>query len=120
MRVKNMPIRSLGVLAPKGQGQWGDDQDDIIIPPYTTLQKKLLGQTYLRQVMISADRPENVEATAVDATRILRQRHRIQNPEEDDFTVRTVEEMAQTRVQLDQNMTRLLNNVDFVRLLVGL
>jgi putative ABC transport system permease protein len=119
MRVKNMPFRILGVLAPKGQGQWGDDQDDIIIAPYTTIQKKLLGQTYLRQIMISANRPENVEATAVEATRILRQRHRIQNPEEDDFTVRTVEEMAQTRVQLAQTMTGLLMSVASVSLLVG-
>jgi putative ABC transport system permease protein len=119
MRVKNMPFRILGVLAPKGQGQWGDDQDDIIIAPYTTIQKKLIGQTYLRQVMISADRPENVEATAVEATRVLRQRHRIQNPEEDDFTVRTVEEMAQTRVQLAQTMTGLLMSVASVSLLVG-
>jgi putative ABC transport system permease protein len=119
MRLKNMPFRILGVLAPKGQGQWGDDQDDIIIAPYTTIQKKLLGQTFLRQVMISANRPENVEATAVDVTRILRQRHRIQNPEEDDFTVRTVEEMAQTRVQLAQTMTGLLMSVASVSLLVG-
>jgi len=101
------------------QGQWGDDQDDIIIAPYTTIQKKLIGQTYLRQIMISADRPENVERTAVDSTRVLRQRHRIQNPEEDDFTVRTVEEMAQTRVQLAQTMTGLLMSVASVSLLVG-
>jgi putative ABC transport system permease protein len=119
IRVKNLPFRVLGVLAPKGQGQWGDDQDDIIIAPYTTIQRKLLGQTYLRQVMISADRPENVEATAVGATRVLRQRHRIQNPDEDDFTVRTVEEMAQTRLQLAQTMTGLLMSVASVSLLVG-
>ncbi len=119
IRVKNLPFRVLGVLAPKGQGQWGDDQDDIIIAPYTTVQKKLLGVTYLRQVMISATRADAVEQTAVEATRLMRQRHRIQNPEEDDFSVRTVEEMAQTRIQLAQTMTGLLMSVASVSLLVG-
>jgi putative ABC transport system permease protein len=119
IRVKNLPFRVLGVLAPKGQGQWGDDQDDIIIAPYTTVQKKLLGVTYLRQVMISATRADAVEQTAVEATRIMRQRHRMTNPEEDDFSVRTVEEMAQTRIQLAQTMTGLLMSVASVSLLVG-
>ena len=119
IRVKNLPFRVLGVLAPKGQGQWGDDQDNIIIAPYTTVQKKLLGVTYLRQVMISATRADAVEQTAVEATRLMRQRHRIQNPEEDDFSVRTVEEMAQTRIQLAQTMTGLLMSVASVSLLVG-
>ncbi|HUL76741.1 MAG TPA: ABC transporter permease, partial [Vicinamibacteria bacterium] len=119
IRMKNLPFRVIGVLAPKGQGQWGQDQDDIVIAPYTTIQKKLLGITYIHQVMISATRPEAVERTAVEVTRLLRQRHRILNPEEDDFTVRTVEEMAQTRTQLAQTMTGLLMSVASVSLLVG-
>jgi putative ABC transport system permease protein len=119
IRIKNLPFRVLGVLAPKGQGQWGQDQDDIIVAPYTTIQKKLLGITYITQVMVSATRPDNVEQAATQITRLLRQRHKIQNPEEDDFTVRTVEEMAQTRVQLAQTMTGLLMSVASVSLLVG-
>jgi putative ABC transport system permease protein len=119
VRVKNLPFRVIGVLSPKGQGQWGQDQDDIVIAPYTTIQKKLLGITYIHQVMISATRPDAVERTAVDVTRLLRQRHRIQNPEEDDFSVRTVEEMAQTRTQMAQTMTGLLMSVASVSLLVG-
>ena len=119
VRVKNLPFRVLGVLTPKGQGQWGQDQDDIVIAPYTTIQKKLLGITYIQQVMISATRPEAVEPTAVQITKLLRQRHRISNPDEDDFSVRTVEEMAQTRTQLAQTMTGLLMSVASVSLLVG-
>ena len=119
VRVKNLPFRVLGVLAPKGQGQWGDDQDDIVVAPYTTIQKKLLGITYLHRMMVSASRADVVEATAVAITRLMRERHRIQNPEEDDFSVRTVEEMAQTRVQLAQTMTGLLMSVASVSLLVG-
>ncbi len=119
IRVKNLPFRVLGVLAPKGQGQWGQDQDDIVIAPYTTIQKKLLGITYIHQVMISATRADAVEPTAVQVTRLLRQRHRIQNPDEDDFQVRTVEEMAAMRSSLAQTMTGLLLGVASVSLLVG-
>ena len=119
IRIKNLPFRVLGVLGPKGQGQWGQDQDDIVVAPYTTIQKKLLGITFIHQVMISATRADTVEPTAVQVTRLLRQRHRIQNPDEDDFSVRTVEEMAATRTQLAQTMTGLLMSVASVSLLVG-
>ena len=119
IRIKSLPFRVVGVLTPKGQGQWGQDQDDIIVAPYTTIQKKLLGITYIQQIMVSATRADTVEEAAREMTRLLRQRHRIQNPDEDDFTVRTVEEMAQTRVQLAQTMTGLLMSVASVSLLVG-
>jgi putative ABC transport system permease protein len=119
IRVKNLPFRVLGVLGPKGQGQWGDDQDDIVIAPYTTIQKKLLGITYIQRMMVSATTADTVEATAVAITRLMRERHRIQSPDDDDFSVRTVEEMAQTRVQLAQTMTGLLMSVASVSLLVG-
>ena len=119
VRVRNLPFRVVGVLAPKGQGQWGQDQDDIIVAPYTTIQKKLLGITYIHQVMVSATRPDNVEQTAIAITRLMRQRHRIMNPEEDDFQVRTIEEMAATRTQLAQTMTGLLMSVASVSLVVG-
>ncbi len=119
IRVRNLPFRVVGVLAPKGQGQWGDDQDDVVVAPYTTLQKKLLGITYINRVMLSATRPDAVEETAVAITRVMRERHRINNPDEDDFSVRTVEEMAQTRVQLANTMTGLLMSVASVSLLVG-
>jgi len=119
IRVKNLPFRVLGVLAPKGQGQFGQDQDDLIIAPYTTIQKKLLGITYIQQVYVSAASSDQVEQAAVQITRLMRQRHRITNPDEDDFTVRTVEEMAATRVQMANTMTGLLMSVASVSLLVG-
>jgi len=119
MRIKNLPFRVGGVFAPKGQGQWGQDQDDFIAAPYTTIQKKLLGITYIHQVSIAATSSDAVERTAVAATQLLRQRHKIQNPDDDDFSVRTVEEMAQTRVQMAQTMNGLLMSVASVSLLVG-
>ena len=61
LRVKNMPFRILGVLAPKGQGQFGDDQDDFILAPYTTVQKKVMGITHLQRVLVSARDADQVE-----------------------------------------------------------
>jgi putative ABC transport system permease protein len=119
IRVRNMPFRVLGVLAPKGQGQFGQDQDDFVLAPWTTVQKKLLGITWIQQVSITARTSELVEPTAIAVTRLMRARHRIANPENDDFNVRTVEEMAATRVQMAETMTGLLMSVASVSLLVG-
>jgi putative ABC transport system permease protein len=119
VRVRNLPFRVLGVLVPKGQGQWGDDQDDLIVAPYTTIQKKLLGITYLHRIAISATRADAVEDTAVAITRLMRTRHRTNSLDDDDFRVRTVEEMAQARVEMANTMTLLLMNVASVSLLVG-
>ena len=119
IRIKNLPFRVIGVLAPKGQGQFGNDQDDIILAPYTTVQKKLAGVITINQVSVSAARPDIIEEVAVQITRLMRTRHRIQNPEEDDFSVRTLEEMAATRTEMAKTMTMLLMSVASVSLLVG-
>jgi putative ABC transport system permease protein len=119
IRVRNMPFRVTGVLAAKGQGQWGQDQDDFVVAPWTTVQRKLLGINYLHQVSLTARSSELVEPTAVAITRLMRTRHRIANPENDDFSVRTIEEMAATRVQMAETMTGLLMSVASVSLLVG-
>jgi putative ABC transport system permease protein len=119
IRVRNMPFRVLGVLAPKGQGQFGQDQDDFVLAPWTTVQKKLLGITWIQQVSITARTSELVEPTAVAITRLMRARHRIPSPDSDDFNVRTIEEMAATRVQMAETMTGLLMSVASVSLLVG-
>jgi len=119
IRIRNIPFRVVGVLAAKGQGQWGQDQDDFVVGPWTTIQKKLLGIDYIHQVSFTARTSDLVEPTAVAITRLMRARHRISNPEMDDFTVRTVEEMAATRVQMANTMTGLLMSVASVSLLVG-
>jgi putative ABC transport system permease protein len=119
IRVRNMPFRVMGVLGSKGQGQFGQDQDDIVLMPYTTAQKKLLGITYINQVIVSATSEDAVEATAQAMTRIMRERHRVAEGGDDDFMVRTIEELAATRVQMAQTMTGLLMSVASVSLLVG-
>jgi putative ABC transport system permease protein len=119
IRIKNLPFRVLGTLMPKGQGQFGDDQDDFIEAPYTTVQKKLQGITHINRVTVSAARSDLVEEAAVQITRLMRSRHRINNPDDDDFNVRTLEEMAATRTEMARTMTLLLMSVASVSLLVG-
>ncbi|PYQ40759.1 MAG: multidrug ABC transporter substrate-binding protein [Acidobacteria bacterium] len=119
IRVRNLPFRVVGVLTSKGQNQWGQDQDDIIIAPYTTVQKKLLGITFIQQIVLSATSSDAVEPAAVEITKLMRQRHKIQDPNDDDFTVRTVAEMAATRTEMANTMTMLLMSVASVSLLVG-
>src|SRR5262249_1680333 len=119
IRIKNMPFRVVGVLTPKGQKQRGQTQGDPNAAPHTTVQKKLLGITYIHQVVMSASTSDNVEPAAVEITKLMRQRHKIQDPTDDDFTVRTVEEMASTRTQMANTMTMLLMSVASVSLLVG-
>jgi putative ABC transport system permease protein len=119
LRVRNIPFRVAGVLTRKGQGNWGQDQDDIVIAPYTTVQKKLLGVSHINQMILSAASEDAVEPTAVAITRLMRERHRIATPEDDDFSVRTIEEMASMRTQMAETMTGLLMSVASVSLVVG-
>ncbi|MCU0522995.1 MAG: ABC transporter permease, partial [Anaerolineae bacterium] len=119
IRIRNLPFRIVGVLTRKGQGNWGQDQDDVIIAPYTTIQKKLLGITHVHQISLSASSSAAVRQVAADVTALLRQRHRSASPEEDDFTVRTIEELAATRTAMAETMTLLLMSVASVSLLVG-
>src|SRR5947207_11509330 len=90
IRVRNLPFRVIGVLAPKGQSMVGQDQDDTAVVPYTTAQRKLLGQQIpsINQAMISAVSQEATSITQRQISELLRQRHKIPQGEPDDFTVR--------------------------------
>jgi putative ABC transport system permease protein len=119
VRIGVHPFTVVGVLAPKGQSAGGDDQDDAVFAPYTTVQKRLMGVTYLRTVSISAATPEAVSAVARDVTELLRIRHGIIPGEPDDFRVRTLEEMIAVRTRTTRTMTTLLGSIAAVSLLVG-
>ena len=119
IRVKNVPFKVVGVMASKGQTSWGNDQDDIIFAPYTTVQKKLMGVQHVSEILVSAAEPRRIPEATEQITALLHQRHRIVPPEEDDFSVRTQEEMAQVRVGASNAMTRLLASIASISLLVG-
>src|SRR5512138_1597542 len=94
MRIRNLPFRVIGVLSKKGQDQWGHDQDDTVIVPYTTAQKKMLSITWLHQIRVSAVSPSATFIAEDQITDLLRQRHRLGPNEDNDFTVRNLTDVA--------------------------
>jgi putative ABC transport system permease protein len=113
------PFTVAGVLSSKGQSGVGQDQDDVVFVPYTTVMKKMRGITFIQQVTVSAISASDTSATADRIASLLRVRHKIQPGDPDDFMVRTMEEMAAVRVQATQTMTALLASIAGVSLLVG-
>jgi len=119
VRINNQPFTISGVMSSKGQSGMGQDQDDVVFVPYTTVMKKMRGITFIQNVTVSADSAANTTPTADRIAALLRTRHKIQPGEPDDFMVRTMEEMASVRKEATQTMTALLASIAGVSLLVG-
>ncbi len=119
IRIRNQPFKVVGVLASKGQAAMGDDQDDQVFIPYTTAQKRLLGVTYINNVTVSAQSASQTSTVADGIAALLRVRHKIAPGDPDDFTVRTLEEMASVRSEAARTMTLLLAAIAGVSLIVG-
>ena len=119
IRINNQPFTVVGVMASKGQSGMGQDQDDVVLVPYTTVMKKLLGVTSIRDVTVSAATAGETTAVADAIAVLLRTRHRIVPGQDDDFTVRTAEEIADIRTQAMGTMTTLLAGIAGVSLIVG-
>jgi len=119
IRVKNQPFKVIGVMASKGQSSMGQDQDDTIFVPYTTVMKKLQGQTNINNVTVSAVSGDVIDDTAENIRAVLRVRHKIVPGDADDFMVRTLEEMASVQTETTKTMTTLLASIAGVSLLVG-
>ncbi len=117
IRINNQPFTVVGVMSSKGQSGMGQDQDDVVYTPYTTVMKKLRGITYVQNITVSAASATDTAPTADRIATLLRTRHKV--VDEDDFMVRTMEEMASVRVQATETMTALLASIAGVSLLVG-
>ena len=119
IRVQQIPCRVLGVLAVKGQSAIGQDQDDVVLLPYTVVQKQLKGITWLDDILCSAVSAEAIPLAEAQITALLRERHHVRTGQEDDFNLRHPTEIAQTRVAAQRTMTLLLASVAAVVLVVG-
>jgi len=119
MRIRNLPFRVIGILSSKGQNQYGQDQDDTVIVPYTTAQKKMLSQTHINQIMVSAISPAATFTAEKQITELLRQRHKLGPNQENDFFVRNLTDVAEAADQSSKIMTNLLASIAGVSLLVG-
>jgi len=119
MRIRNLPFRVIGVLSSKGQNQYGQDQDDTVIVPYTTAQKKMLSITSINQIMVSAISPSATFTAEKQITDLLRQRHKLSPNQENDFFVRNLTDVAEAADQSSKIMTNLLASIAGVSLMVG-
>jgi putative ABC transport system permease protein len=119
IRIGKHPFKIVGVLTSKGQSSVGQDQDDVIYAPFTTVQKKMRGITYIEGMTVSAASADNIKATADAISAVLRVRHKIQPGDNDDFMVRTLEDIAAVRTETTRTMTMLLASIAGVSLLVG-
>jgi putative ABC transport system permease protein len=119
LRIRNQPFRVIGVLTRKGQAAMGQDQDDAVVVPFTTVQKRLLGVHHLQNVTVSADVGVSLQTLSDRITELLEVRHKIGPGEDDDFMVRTLEEMASVLTSTTTTMRWLLAAVAAVSLIVG-
>jgi putative ABC transport system permease protein len=121
LRVRNMPFRILGVLGRKGTGARGDDQDDVVIVPWTTA-RRVFQRSAVRSVdalLVSAQTPDDIDQVYRDAAALLRQRHRLGEAQENDFKVMTMAEMLEAATQTSRIMTVLLAVIASISLVVG-
>jgi putative ABC transport system permease protein len=119
IRVKRLPCKVVATLQPKGISVYGQDQDDVVILPLTTAQKKLLGVVFLNNIFSSAVSPDVVKLAGQQASAILRDRHHIRPEQVDDFNIRNPEDTIQAKLKTSRALSLLLISVAAVSLLVG-
>jgi putative ABC transport system permease protein len=122
IRIKNVPFRVIGVLAPKGQSAQGSDQDDIVFIPFSTAERKVLGATFLGSVgalFASTTHADDLPEAVEGIREVLRARHRLQPDQADDFTVRTQVDIAKVQEGAGQTLTVMMFAVASISLLVG-
>lgn len=119
IRFNQVPFRVVGVLKSKGYNSMGMDQDDIVIAPYTTVMKRLLAVTYLQGIYASALTEDMTEYATDEIGKILRREHKLRDTDEDDFTIRTQQELSQMLNTTTDLMTTLLACIAGISLIVG-
>jgi putative ABC transport system permease protein len=119
VRVGNMPFVVIGVLASKGAGVGGQNQDDRVVIPYTTAMKRITGDKYLRSVYLEIGQAERIPIAQDQITRLLRQRHRLLPGASDDFNIFNQQEIADTVNQVTSTLTLLLGAIASLSLIVG-
>ncbi len=122
VRIDSVPFRVVGVLASKGQGTFGPDRDDLVVAPFAAVERRLLGSHIVglvSTILVSAETPEQVDATREEIAALLRQRHGLAADEDDDFTIRSQEDVASMARTTMGIMSAVLLSVASISLLVG-
>jgi len=119
VRFVKIPFLVIGVLSPKGANAFGQDQDDIIVAPYTTVQKRILSSIYFQNIYASSRDEGSTMDASTEISQILRESHRLKPSDDDDFAVRTMEELIKTFSSTSQLLTILLAVIAGISLVVG-
>jgi putative ABC transport system permease protein len=122
IRIRNVPLRVIGVLESKGQSVTGQDQDDFVVLPFSTAERRVLGTTFLGTVgiiIVATQSHHDIPVVAEDIKDLLRTRHRLHQSEEDDFTIRTMEDIAKTIAGTSRTMMLMLMGIASISLVVG-
>lgn len=119
IRINRIPFKIIGLLEKKGQNTFGQDQDDIIIAPFSTVQKRMLSSTNLNQIIASAISEQDIDGAKDEITLLLRERHKLADDVEDDFTVRTQSDISNIFGSISKVLTILLGSIASISLLVG-
>ncbi len=119
IRFNKIPFRVVGVLKSKGYNSFGMDQDDMVLAPYTTVMKRILSVTYLEGINASAVTENMTDLAISEVTTLLRENHKLKTSDEDDFTIRSQQEMAEMMNSTSDTMTILLLVVACISLIVG-
>ncbi|NOS76580.1 MAG: FtsX-like permease family protein [Nitrospira sp.] len=122
IRIRNVPLRVIGILASKGQSITGQDQDDLVLLPFTTAERKVLGTKFLGTVgiiLVATQTRHDIPAVVEDIKELLRARHHVHPSEDDDFTIRTMEDIAKTVAGTSRTMMFMLMGIASISLVVG-
>lgn len=119
IRFKNIPFKVIGILKEKGENTFGQDQDDIIIAPYTAVQKRILAQKYLQSIVASSISEDDSEAAVNEITTIMEKQHNIKEGEDNDFNVSSQQEIISTFSSTSEMLTVLLVAIASISLIVG-
>ena len=119
IRIKNLPFQVIGVLEDKGESGMGQDQDDLIIAPYTTVQRRLAAIDYINGIYASAVTEEKSAAAIDEVEEILRRTHKLKESDENDFRIMSQSELIETVSSITDIMTYLLGAIAGISLLVG-
>jgi putative ABC transport system permease protein len=119
IRIKKIPFQIVGVLGAKGQSGMGNDQDDVVMVPYTTMMKRIMGVTYIQQIIVGATSADLTEEAKNQITLLLRERHKIRSGNDDDFMIRNLSDIAEAASNSATVMAVLLGSIASVSLLVG-
>lgn len=119
VRFDKIPFKVIGVFKEKGDNTFGDDQDDVMLAPYSTIMKRITRETYLRAIVFSAKSEDKITETSAEIEELLRISHRLKDAEDDDFEIRTQEELISNFGSISELLVVLLGSISAISLLVG-